>query len=72
MPKTPTENIAESVVFLRDGRGRRTHAVLPLKAYEELMEDLEDLAVVASRRDEGYISLDELKQRLYGKAKVPD
>jgi len=72
MTKTLIENIAEKVVFLKDGRGRRTHAVLPLEAYEELLEDLEDLAGVASRRDEGYISLDELKRRLYGKAEIPD
>jgi hypothetical protein len=37
---------------------------MPLKEYERLMEDLHDLAVVAERRDEEAISLDEMKRRL--------
>ena len=72
MSKTLIYSIGEKVVFLKDGRGRRTYAILPLKDYEELMEDLEDLAVIASRKDEGYISMDEMKRRLYGKTEVPD
>ena len=35
-----------------------------LKQFEELMEDLEDLAVVAERRDEGTISHEELIKEL--------
>ena len=64
--------IHSAISFLVDRKGRKTHAVLPIDEYGQLLEDLEDLAVVASRRDEGYISLDELKKRLYGNAKVPD
>ena len=45
---------------------------MPIKAYTELLEDLHDLAVIASRKDEGSISLDELKKRLYGSAQIPD
>jgi len=36
----------------------------PLEQYERLLEDLHDLTVVAERREEEPISLEELKQRL--------
>jgi hypothetical protein len=61
------ETLTKKVKFLVNGRGRRTHAVLPLKEYEELLEDLHGLAVVASRNEEGSISLDELKKRVQNK-----
>jgi len=35
-----------------DDRGERTAVVLPIADYEKLLEDLEDLAVVAGRREE--------------------
>jgi hypothetical protein len=37
---------------LTDEHGEKTAVVLPLSDYEKLLEDLEDLAVVAERRDE--------------------
>ena len=65
------ETITRNVEYLVDGRGRRKKAVLPIEEYEELLADLEALAVIASRVDEGYISTDELKIRLYGSTEVP-
>ena len=50
--------------FVVDQDGKRQAVIVPLKDYERLMEDLHDLAVVAERRDEEPISLDEMKQRL--------
>jgi hypothetical protein len=38
--------------------------VLPVEEYEELLEDLHDLAIIAERRDESAIPFDELKERL--------
>ncbi len=38
--------------YLTDEHGERTAVVIPLPEYEKLLEDLEDLAVVAERRDE--------------------
>jgi len=38
--------------------------IVTAKRYEQIMEDLHDLAVVAERRNEGTISLDEMKRRL--------
>ncbi len=50
--------------FLVDTEGRRTGVVIPLRRYAAMMEDLHDLAVVAERKDEGTISLEEMKRRL--------
>ena len=38
--------------------------ILWLKQYEKLMEDLHDLAVVAERRSERPLSLEDMKRRL--------
>ncbi len=50
--------------FIVDDQGRRTEVVLPLREYQELLEDLHDLAVVAERRDEPSIPIEELKEKL--------
>jgi hypothetical protein len=50
--------------YVTDARGRRTRVILPVRHYEKLLEDLHDLAVVAERRDERTIGLDDLMQRL--------
>lgn len=50
--------------YVVDSKGRKTGVLLSLKQYERLLEDLHDLAMVAERRDEEPISLDELKKRL--------
>jgi hypothetical protein len=50
--------------FVVDAKGKRTGVILPVKRYQKLMEDLHDLAVVAERRAEQPISLDEMKRRL--------
>ena len=38
--------------FIVDEKGNRVSVVLPVDEYEELLEDLHDLAVVAERRRE--------------------
>lgn len=42
----------ETLQYLTNERGERTAVVLPISDYEKLLEDLDDLAVVAERRDE--------------------
>ena len=51
--------------YLIDENGQKTAVVLPIGEYEELLEDIHDLAVIAERRDEQTISFDELKKYLY-------
>ena len=50
--------------FVIDAKGKKTGVILPLKRYQDLMEDLHDLLVVAERRSEEPISLEEMKRRL--------
>ena len=50
--------------YVIDTEGNRTAVILSLQRYEQLLEDLHDLAVVAERREEKPISLEEMKRRL--------
>jgi hypothetical protein len=56
--------------YQTDAQGRRTAVVLPISEYEQLLEDLHDLAVVAERRDEETIDEAELRRRLAGDGAV--
>jgi len=38
--------------FITDSTGRQTGVILPLEEYNELLEDLDDLAAIAERGDE--------------------
>ena len=50
--------------YLTDDQGQKVAVVIPIANYEELMEDVADLAAVAERRDEEQISFAELKKQL--------
>lgn len=50
--------------YLVDTNGKKTDVLLPVEQFQELLEDLHDLAIVAERRDEPTISRKELKHRL--------
>jgi PHD/YefM family antitoxin component YafN of YafNO toxin-antitoxin module len=50
--------------YVIDEKGKKTGVLLSLKEYERLLEDLHDLAVVAERRSEKPITLEEMKRRL--------
>lgn len=50
--------------FIIDESGVKKAVILPMEDYEELLEDIHDLAVIAERKDEPSIGFDELKKRL--------
>ncbi len=50
--------------FVVDSKGRRTAVILPIDLFEELMEDMHDLAIVAERRSEKPITAKEFHKRL--------
>lgn len=50
--------------FLVDESGNKSLVVLTVKEYEELLEDLHDLAVMAERRDEPRLSLEGFEKGL--------
>lgn len=58
--------MSQSLQYLTNEHGERTAVVLPITDYEKLLEDLDDLATVAERREEPVIAheqfLTELKR----------
>ena len=42
--------------YVTDSEGRQTDVILPVNEYNELLEDMKDLAVVAERKDEPTVS----------------
>ena len=50
--------------YIVDEKGERSAVVVPIEEYDELLEDLHDLAVIADRRDEPTITHEELKRPL--------
>jgi len=49
--------------YIVNEHGERVAVILPLEEYEQLQEDLHDLAVAAERREEPTIPFEELKKR---------
>ena len=60
----------EQANYITDPSGKKKAVILPIREYERLLEDLHDLSVVAERRDEAPVSLDEMKRRMKDHAQV--
>ncbi len=50
--------------FVVDKKGKRTAVMLSIREYEELLEDLDDLKTMLSRKGEKSIPWEEAKTRL--------
>jgi hypothetical protein len=50
--------------YVTNETGKKVAVILPIKEFEELLDDIEDLAVLAERRDEPTISHEELIMKL--------
>ncbi|MDP2730715.1 MAG: hypothetical protein Q8O55_09550 [Dehalococcoidales bacterium] len=50
--------------FVTDEKGRKKAVILDIKLYQEILEDLEDLRLLAERKDEATSSLQEVEARL--------
>lgn len=61
-----------SLEYIVDEQGNKTKVVLPFADYKELLEDLHDLAVIAERRDEGTMTIAELKAQLANGVQAED
>lgn len=44
--------------FIIDKKGNKTGVILSIEDYNELLEDIHDLSVIAERRDEPLISIE--------------
>ena len=50
--------------YVVNENGEKVAIILPIEEYEKMKEDLHDLAIVAERRNEKTISLEEMKRKL--------
>jgi PHD/YefM family antitoxin component YafN of YafNO toxin-antitoxin module len=50
--------------FITNANGEKTAVILALADYEDLMEDLEDLAAIAERKDEPSIPFESVLNEL--------
>jgi hypothetical protein len=50
--------------YITNKTGKKVAIILPIEEFEELMEDIEDLAVLAERRDEPTIPHEEVLAKL--------
>ena len=57
--------------FVVNPKGKKTAVLLPIDEYEELLEDLHDLAVIAERRNEPTVPWKEVKAQLIKDGVLP-
>ncbi len=58
--------------YITDSKGNRKAVVLSIEEYQQLLEDLEDLAVAAERRDTPTIGHDQVITELKRDGLLPD
>ena len=52
------------IEYVTNHTGEKTAVIVPIDSFEELIEDIEDLAVAAERREEPTITHDQLLTEL--------
>ena len=60
------KGLETKVQFITNQSGERIAVVVPIEEFEELLEDLEDLAAIVNRRDEPTVSHGEVLDELAG------
>ena len=58
------KKLESEVQYVTNTDGEKTAVIVPIAEFEELLEDVEDLAAVAERREEPTVSHDELLAEL--------
>ena len=58
--------------YITDDDGEKKAVILPIEDYQELLEDIEDLAVLAERREEPAISHEDLVADLKRNGYLPN
>jgi len=58
--------------YVTDPEGRKTAVILPIEEYDELLEDLADMAVVAERRGEPSVPHEQVVAELKEDGSVSD
>jgi hypothetical protein len=55
---------ASAIQYVTDEAGKKQSVILSVETYQEMLEDIQDLVVVAERRKEKSVSLEDMKKRL--------
>ena len=64
-------NISDiAVKYITDENGDKSAVILSISEFENLLEDLKDLAIVAERRDEEIVSHDDVVKKLKQNGKL--
>ncbi len=50
--------------FVTDQKGKKQYVMMRLEDYRELIDDYQDLALIASRKNDDYIPLDQALSQL--------
>jgi len=50
--------------YIIDKKGNKKSVIIPLERYMELLEDMNDLAIIAERKSEKEISTEEVKKKV--------
>lgn len=58
--------------YVTDEEGKKTAVILPIDEFDELVEDLADLAALAERREEPTLSHEEVRAKLKRDGLLPD
>jgi len=58
--------------YVTNESGKKVAVILPIEEFQDLIEDLEDLAVLLERRDEPTIPYEEVIARLKKNGLLPD
>ena len=58
--------------YVTDNDGNKKAVILPIEEYEDLLEDLQDLAIAAERKTEATISHEQLLVELNKDGLLPD
>lgn len=62
----------DQVRYITDDAGARSGVILTMEQFQRLLEDLEDLAVIAERRDEPTSTHEELLAELRDEGLLPN
>lgn len=60
------------IQYVINAAGQKSAVILPIDEFYQLLEDLEELAIVAERVDEPTISHEQLIERLKADGLLPD
>ncbi len=58
------DNHYKKLEYITDIKGRKTKVVMPIESFDEIVEDLNDLSVVADRKNDKSLSLDDVYKDL--------